>query len=87
MATKKRNRTKPTGEATGPGFIEPHVLYRLEEAKRRMGWGDGAIREARRNGLNVLYAGKRAYLLGRDLIDDIETSGRHSNAQETPRGR
>lgn len=58
------------------GVIEPHILYRLEEAKQRLGWGAHSMRQARRNGLKVRYAGRRGYLLGRDVIEYIERTGR-----------
>ena len=58
------------------GIIEPHILYTLDEAKRRLGWGAAAVRQARRRGLRVRYAGRNAYLLGRDIIEHIEKTGR-----------
>ncbi len=58
------------------GIIEPHILYRLDEAKRRLGWGPAALRQARRRGLRVRYAGRNGYLLGRDIIAHIEATGR-----------
>jgi hypothetical protein len=51
-------------------------LYRLDEAKARLGWGAAAMRQARRRGLRVRYAGRNAYLLGRDIIAHIEATGR-----------
>ena len=56
--------------------ISPDIMYRLEEAKRVMGWGNHAMRSARRNGLIVKYAGRRAYVHGKHLIEYIEQQGR-----------
>lgn len=53
------------------GCIEPGVLYRLDEAKARMGWRDAGFRAAIRAGLKVYRAGKRVYILGSDLIEYV----------------
>jgi len=55
-----------------PGTIEPNILYTLEEAKQRTGWGAAAFRTARRRGLRVLYQGRRGFVKGSDLIRHIE---------------
>jgi hypothetical protein len=65
------------------GTIEPHVLYHIADARRRLGWGLHAMRHARRAGLNVRYVGKRAYLLGHDIIDYVK---QHSESH-TPTSR
>lgn len=64
--------TKP---AECPGEIRPEVLYRLDEIKRRSGLGAWAFRQARRNGLNVLYLGGRAFVFGQDFIDYVRRVG------------
>lgn len=51
-----------------PGEVHPGVLYRADEMKSRMGWSDSALRSARRRGLKVRRDGKRAYILGEDVI-------------------
>ena len=51
-----------------PGEVHPDVLYRADELKGRMGWSDAALRAARRRGLVVRREGKRAYVLGEDVI-------------------
>jgi hypothetical protein len=51
-----------------PGVISSDVVYRLDEAKARMGWRDAAFRAAVRAGLKVHRVGKRLYVLGADLI-------------------
>ena len=60
-----------------PGLIEPGTLYELNEAMSRTGWGRTSFRTARRQGLRVKYAGRKAYVLGSDLIDFIQNNGRN----------
>lgn len=62
--------------ATDSHIIEPHILYRLDDAMTRLGWGAHSMRRARREGLRVRYAGRRGYVLGRDIIEHIEQHGR-----------
>lgn len=51
-----------------PGIIESEVLYSKHELLGRLRWKEHAFRTARRNGLRVLRAGRRAYIYGRDVI-------------------
>ena len=53
------------------GAVVPNALYRLDEAKARMGWRDAAFRAAVRAGLKTHRSGKRLYVLGSDLIDFV----------------
>lgn len=55
-----------------PGVVHPEDLYRADELKGRMGWSDSALRAARRRGLVVRREGKRAYILGEDVIAYIK---------------
>jgi hypothetical protein len=50
------------------GSIRGDVLYRLDAAAARLGWGDHALRAARRRGLKIHRSGKRNYVLGSDLL-------------------
>ena len=54
-----------------PGVIDPTNLYRVDELRARLGWKAHAWRTAIRNGLRVLRAGGRAYVLGSDLIEHL----------------
>jgi len=67
--------TATLSDAAGIGVIEPHILYHIDEARRRLGWGKGALRAARRKGLEIRYAGRRGYVLGRDIIEYIRKHG------------
>ena len=51
-----------------PGTINVDTLYRLDEAAARLGWGDHALRAARRRGLKIHRSGNRNYVLGSDLL-------------------
>jgi hypothetical protein len=55
-----------------PGEIIPGHLYTLKEVCRRMGWSAAAFRQARGQGLQVKYLGKRAYIFGTALIEFIQ---------------
>lgn len=51
------------------GVINPAELYPRDEFLARMRWGKHAWRTALRNGLRVLRAGGRVYIMGSDLIE------------------
>lgn len=53
------------------GSIAPEALYRLDEAKARMGWRDAAFRAAVRAGLKTYRSGKRVFVLGTDIIAHV----------------
>lgn len=65
-------------DTSTPGVVSPGELYHLDELLARMRWSKHAWRTARRNGLRVLHAGGRAYVLGSDLIEYLS----HLNGQE-----
>ncbi len=54
------------------GEIRSDCVYTLDEAKARTGLGAAALRTARRQGLKVRKIGRRAYVLGRDIMAYIE---------------
>jgi hypothetical protein len=51
-----------------PGMIFPEALYRADELRVRMGWKTSSFRAACKRGLPVRRSGKRAYVLGADVI-------------------
>lgn len=67
----KGDGTRPTVSASG--VISLHELYRVDEAKRRLGWTDSAYRAATRRGLSVLTCGKRRYISGQEIIRFLST--------------
>ena len=62
-------RNDPSGE------IRSDSVYTLDEIKTRLGLGVAAMRTARRRGLTVRRIGRRAFVLGRDIITYIEEAG------------
>lgn len=52
--------------------IRPEELYPLPSAKSITGWGDSALRSARRGGLKLLYLHGRVFVRGAELIRYIE---------------
>ncbi|MFA7462984.1 MAG: hypothetical protein WCY59_07570 [Anaerovoracaceae bacterium] len=54
--------------ALAPGEIRGDGMYTLQEIRERLGLGTYALREARRRGLPVRRIGRRAYVLGKDLL-------------------
>lgn len=65
-------------EIAHPGVISLNSAYRLDEAKRRLGMSEHAMRQARRRGLKVRYVGRRGYLLGRDWLAFLETQSKET---------
>jgi hypothetical protein len=55
--------------------IRSDELYSLAVVRRLTGWGDAAIRAARKNGLRMLYLHKRVFCRGADLLRYIEANG------------
>lgn len=54
--------------ATTAGVISVTEIYAIEEAKRRLGWSDAALRAAKRRGLKLLRSGKRRYVTGQEIL-------------------
>jgi hypothetical protein len=74
MATSSSAQPEPAG------LITADALYTLGEIQQRLKLGQHAMRQARRAGLPVRRIGRRAYVLGRDVIaflDSVE-GGRKS---------
>lgn len=58
----------------GQGVIRSNCAYTLEACGRLFGIGRPAIRAARQQGLKVKRIGKRRFILGKDLIEFIESA-------------
>ena len=56
------------------GHISRDEVYTLDEIKKRLGLSSYALRQARRNGLNVRYVGRRGFIAGQDAMTYIERS-------------
>ena len=65
---------KPTcPQVYRPGVISADSLYTLGEVRERLKLGEAAMRQARRAGLKVRTIGRRRYVLGKDLLDFVES--------------
>ena len=65
--------TQSASRPVSPGVISTLEVYRIDEAKRRLGWTDSALRAAKRRGLKVLASGKRRYVTGTEILRFLES--------------
>jgi len=75
MSQRPQGRSPRQPDSNPVGAIVPEAIYRLDEAKARMGWKASAFRAAVRAGLRVYRSGKRIYVLGTDLIAFVTKGG------------
>jgi hypothetical protein len=59
-----------------PGLVTSDCLYTLDEIQERLKLGQHAMRQARRAGLRVRRIGRRGYVLGRDVLQFVESAAR-----------
>jgi len=59
-----------------PGQIGASDLYTIAEVKRRLGLSSWEMWRARRNGLKVYKISRHRYILGKDYIAFVESTGR-----------
>lgn len=59
-----------------PGQIGASDLYTVAEVKRRLGLSSWAMWRARRSGLKVYKISHHRYVLGKDYIAFVESTGR-----------
>lgn len=64
----------------GPGLaavraIDPRLLYPLRDFRRLAGLGDFSMRKLRRQGLRILEADRKQYVLGQDFLDFLLRQG------------
>ena len=59
-----------------PGHITADALYTLAEIQERLKLGQHAMRQARRAGLKVRRIGRRAFVLGRDVMAFIDSAAK-----------
>jgi len=50
------------------GSIQAGEVMTLQELKRRLGWGEHAIRQARKAGLRLIPFGREKFALGADVL-------------------
>jgi len=63
------------------GVIDTRAVYTLPALKDRLGITDAWLRTARRRGLRVRYAGRRAFVTGADFVRYIAASQERSDAR------
>ena len=51
------------------GSIQAGEVMSLSELKRRLKWGEHAVRQARKAGLRLIAFGSQKYALGTDVLD------------------
>jgi hypothetical protein len=56
------------------GVIDASAVYTLDALRDRLNITDAWLRTARRRGLRVRYAGRRAFVLGADFISYLASS-------------
>ena len=56
------------------GVIDGQAVYTIDALRDRRGITDAWLRTARRRGLRVRYAGRRAFVIGADFIDYLAAS-------------
>lgn len=79
-----RDSRIPTGAVGIPASISTTEIYPLAEFQARTGLSDSAMRAARRRGLPVLRAGKRAFVFGQDFLAFLKSK---SNLERSPSER
>ena len=63
------------------GVIDANSIYTLPALKDRLGVTDSWLRAARRRGLCVRYAGRRAFVTGNDFVSYIAASQERCDAR------
>lgn len=58
------------------GYVIADAIYTLEGIQQRLKLGQHALRMARRAGLKVRRIGRRGYVLGRDVLDFVQTAAK-----------
>jgi hypothetical protein len=66
----KTSPHKPAKRA--PAVIRSGEVYSLAELRRRLQWGEHAVRQARVNGLRLVGFGRAKYVLGSDVLKFFE---------------
>jgi hypothetical protein len=73
---------KPHSATNAPctGVFATNEVYSIEEAKRRLGWSDSAMRAAKRRGLSLLRSGKRRYVTGQEILRFLQEETKQSSS-------
>ncbi|MFV0443670.1 MAG: hypothetical protein ACK5Q5_08880 [Planctomycetaceae bacterium] len=72
-SSKPAHRRTSTAAISRPGVIERGAVYSLDEFLLRTGLSTAAYKQARRAGLRVRRAHKRAFIIGDDWLSYLES--------------
>jgi hypothetical protein len=64
-----------------PAVVRAGEVYSLAELRRRLGWQDHAVRQARVKGLRLVSFGHAKYALGSDVLKFFERLGDQQQAK------
>ena len=71
---KTDNHDRPQGDHSSyGGFIIADGVYTLDTIRARLRLGAAALRQARRQGLKIRQLGRCKFVIGKDLIEFLET--------------
>lgn len=79
-------KPKQSKGTSGLGSIQADAAYPYEEFQRLTGQGRTAMRSFRMQGLRVIRAGNRRYILGRDwmrFLDSLASGGQAESEDAT----
>lgn len=68
-------------KAAGP--LRADEYYPKAELQKRSGWGDSALRSARRDGLRPIYANGRVFFKGADVIAYLDKVAAEADVKNT----
>ena len=69
-------RTKPTnGHDAAAGVFVPGEMLTMEALRKRCGWGQWAVRQAKKDGLVVRRIGNTRFVLSDDFIRFVAERG------------
>ena len=71
---------------TTSGYISAHELYRLPEAKRRLGMGRHSFRLLRQVGLPILKVGRNCYVDGAAVVEALKAAAEQQAGSQAGRG-
>ena len=74
MSNDDKCRATPAANIGRSDPISLLEVYRIDDAKRRLGWSDSALRAAKRRGLRLLASGKRRYVTGKEILRFLQST-------------
>ena len=84
MRKTARHEREPRPGSGAVGSIQAGEVLTLREFRRRLAWGDHAVRMARKAGLRLIPWGREKYVLGDDVLEFFK---RLAEQQPNPNGQ